>query len=216
MDDRAVRWAAAKVVGLVAFACAVVALPRDQFWPYAIPFVVALVLLARAGATWRWVLPRLSVELPFLAFAVLMPFVALGDRIAVGPFALSVPGLWAGWSLLAKGTCCVLAALAFARSTSPEAMLAGLRLLRVPEPLTQIGTFFARYVSVTAGRWQAMARAQSARGFSARTPAAWPALTQALGALFLRSYEQGERVHRAMLARGWTDSGPPDATGGRP
>ncbi|HHU40512.1 MAG TPA: cobalt ECF transporter T component CbiQ [Propionibacterium sp.] len=193
-----------KIVGLVAFAAAVVALPREATWPYAIPFVVALVFLARAGATWRWVLPRLSVEVPFLLFALLMPFVALGERIPVGPFQLSVDGLWAGWSLLAKGTISVLAALAFARSTPPELMLAGLRRLRVPEPLTQIGQFFARYLTVTAGRWQALSRAQAARGLDPRTPAAWPALTQALGVLFLRSYEHGERVHRAMLARGWT------------
>ena len=196
--------AAAKIVGLVLFAAVVVALPRDVVWPYAIPFVVALVFLVRARAPWRWVLPRLTVEIPFLVFAMVLPFVALGQRVAVGPFALSVDGLWAGWALFAKGTISVLAALAFARSTPAEDALAGLRLLRVPEPLTQIGAFFARYVGVTAGRWQAMSRAQAARGLVARTPAAWPALTRALGVLFLRSYEHGERVHRAMLARGWT------------
>ena len=197
------RRAAAKVVGLVAFASAVVALPNDVVWPYGIGFVVALVFLARSGATWRWVLPRLSVEIPFAVFALLMPFVALGPRVAVGPLWLSVDGIWAGWSLLATATTSVLAALAFARSTPVEDLLAGLRLLRVPEPLTEIGMFFARYVSVTAGRWQAMSRSRAARGFSARTPAAWAPITQALGLLFLRSYEQGERVHRAMLARGY-------------
>ena len=156
--------AAAKIVGLVLFAAVVVALPRDVVWPYAIPFVVALVFLVRARAPWRWVLPRLTVEIPFLVFAMVLPFVALGPRVAVGPFALSVDGLWAGWALFAKGTISVLAALAFARSTPAEDALAGLRLLRVPEPLTQIGAFFARYVGVTAGRWQAMSRAQAARG----------------------------------------------------
>ena len=63
--------AAAKIVGLVLFAAVVVALPRDVVWPYAIPFVVALVFLVRARAPWRWVLPRLTVEIPFLVFAML-------------------------------------------------------------------------------------------------------------------------------------------------
>ena len=112
--------AAAKIVGLVLFAAVVVALPRDVVWPYAIPFVVALVFLVRARAPWRWVLPRLTVEIPFLVFAMVLPFVALGPRVAVGPFALSVDGLWAGWALFAKGTISVLAALAFARSTPAE------------------------------------------------------------------------------------------------
>ena len=36
------------------------------------------------------------------------------------------------------------------------------------------------------------------------SPRHWPALAKALGALFVRSYERGERVHLAMLARGYT------------
>ena len=32
---------------------------------------------------------------------------------------------------------------------------------------------------------------------------AWPALASSTGALFIRSYERGERVHLAMVSRGW-------------
>lgn len=206
--DRGASAPHARIVGLVGFACAVVALPREATWPFGVLLVVVLVLLARAGATPRWVLPRLSVEVPFLVFALAMPFVAVGPRVDVGPFALSVDGLWAGWSLLAKGTICVLAALALAATTPTQALLDGLARLRVPEPLIWIGTFFARYVHVTAGRWATMARAQAARGLDARTPASWPALTRGLGVLFIRSYEHGERVHRAMLARGYAGTMP--------
>ena len=41
-----------------------------------------------------------------------------------------------------------------------------------------------------------------ARGFEARNPRHWPVLARALGALFIRSYERGERVHLAMVSRG--------------
>ena len=34
------------------------------------------------------------------------------------------------------------------------------------------------------------------------------ALAASVGALFLRSYERGERVHLAMLSRGWTGAFP--------
>ena len=42
------------------------------------------------------------------------------------------------------------------------------------------------------------------RGCDPRSPRHWPALAKALGALFVRSYERGERVHLAMLSRGYT------------
>lgn len=197
-----------RIVGLVTFAVAVVALPRDATWPYAILLTVVVLRLFRARVAWAWLGPRLGVELPFVLFALALPVVATGPRVDVGPFALSVEGLWAGWSLLAKGTICVLAALGLAATTRPEHLLAGLHRLRVPVPLIEIGTFFVRYLGVTTDRWTTMARAQASRGLVLRTPAAWPALTRGLGVLFIRSYEQGERVHRAMLARGYTGTLP--------
>ncbi|WP_342372658.1 energy-coupling factor transporter transmembrane component T [Propioniciclava soli] len=197
-----------RILGVVSFAVAVVALPREATWPYAALLAVVLLRLAHAGVTARWVAPRLAVEIPFVVFALAMPLVAAGPRVTVGPLALSVEGLWAGWSLLAKGTICVLAALTLAATTRPEQLLAGLHRLRVPDPLVQIGTFFLRYLGVTTERWTALTRAQAARGLVTRTPAAWPALTRGLGVLFVRSYEQGERVHRAMLARGYTGTLP--------
>ena len=46
--------------------------------------------------------------------------------------------------------------------------------------------------------------ARESRGFSARDPRHWPVLARSAGALFIRSYERGERVHLAMLSRGYT------------
>jgi cobalt/nickel transport system permease protein len=45
--------------------------------------------------------------------------------------------------------------------------------------------------------------ARESRGFTARSVRAWPALATSAGALFIRSYERGERVHLAMLSRGY-------------
>ena len=48
--------------------------------------------------------------------------------------------------------------------------------------------------------------ARESRGFRAGTWRSWPVLATSLGALFVRSYERGERVHLAMLSRGHTGS----------
>jgi cobalt/nickel transport system permease protein len=49
---------------------------------------------------------------------------------------------------------------------------------------------------------------RESRGFSARNPRHWPVLARSAGALFIRSYERGERVHLAMLSRGYTGKMP--------
>ena len=44
--------------------------------------------------------------------------------------------------------------------------------------------------------------ALASRGFTARNPRHWPVVARSAGALFIRSYERGERVHLAMVSRG--------------
>ena len=46
---------------------------------------------------------RLMIEVPFVLFAVLMPFVAQGPTVEVAGFDLSVEGLWGAWNILIKG-----------------------------------------------------------------------------------------------------------------
>ena len=46
--------------------------------------------------------------------------------------------------------------------------------------------------------------ARESRGFRGRGLRAWPVLAAASSALFVRSYERGERVHLAMLSRGFS------------
>ncbi|MER6942357.1 energy-coupling factor transporter transmembrane component T, partial [Nocardioides sp. NPDC000441] len=46
--------------------------------------------------------------------------------------------------------------------------------------------------------------ARASRGFEARNPLHWPVLARSVGALFIRSFERGERVHLAMVSRGYT------------
>ena len=56
-----------------------------------------------------------------------------------------------------------------------------------------------RYLDVVTTEMQRMKIARESRGFTARNPRHWPVLARSAGALFIRSYERGERVHLAML-----------------
>jgi cobalt/nickel transport system permease protein len=45
--------------------------------------------------------------------------------------------------------------------------------------------------------------ARESRGFTGGGVRTWPVMARTAGALFIRSYERGERVHLAMLSRGY-------------
>ncbi len=193
-----------KLLALVGLMLVVVATPRQWFPVFAGYLLVLLGLVAVSGVPMGYLLRRMVVETPFAIFALAVPFVAEGPRADVLGIAVSAPGLWAAWGLLAKATLGVLAALLFAATTEPQEVLVGLRRLRVPDVLVQILGFMLRYLDVVTAELRRMMIAMRSRGVDPRSPRHWPVLARSLGALFIRSYERGERVHLAMLSRGYS------------
>ncbi|MFB9548427.1 cobalt ECF transporter T component CbiQ [Nocardioides luteus] len=193
-----------KVLALVGFMLVVVATPREWFAAYA-AFLAVLVTVGAVGRVRPgWVLKRMVVEVPFVVFAVLMPFIAQGPRVEVLGLSLSESGLLSAWGLLAKGTIGVIAGLLLAATTTPQELVRGLERLRLPQQLVQIMAFMVRYLEVVTDEMRRMAVARASRGFVARNPLHWPVLARSVGALFIRSFERGERVHLAMVSRGYT------------
>ena len=193
-----------KILALLGFVLVVVATPREWFPAYAAYLAVLVAVIAVSRVPPGYLLRRLVVETPFVVFALLVPFVAHGPRVEVLGLEVSEPGLLAAWGLLVKGTLGVLASLTLAATTEPDDLLRGLQRLRVPDLLVQIMGFMVRYLDVVTAELGRMMVAMRSRGCDPRSPRHWPALAKAMGALFVRSYERGERVHLAMLSRGYT------------
>lgn len=193
-----------KVLVLVGFALTVVATPRTAYPAFAAYALMIAVVVVVSRVPPTYLLKRLVVEVPFVLFAALMPFVARGPRVDVLGLSLSQEGLLGAWGLLVKGTLGVLASLTLAATTEPTDLLRGLERLRLPQQLVQIMMFMVRYLEVVGGELQRMRIARESRGFDSRDPRQWPVLARSMGALFIRSYERGERVHLAMLSRGYT------------
>ncbi|WP_243059439.1 cobalt ECF transporter T component CbiQ [Nocardioides sp. SR21] len=193
-----------KILALLAFMLVVVATPRDWYAAFAVYLGVIAVVVAVSKVPPTYILKRTVVEVPFLVFALLLPFVAQGPKTEVLGVTVSQHGLEAGIALVVKGTLGVLASLTLAATTEPQDLLAGLERLRMPNQLVQIMAFMVRYLDVVTDEMQRMKVARESRGFNARNPKHWPILARSAGALFIRSYERGERVHLAMLSRGYT------------
>lgn len=193
---------------------------RAGAWAAARPYAAYALLLgavttfARVPA--RVVLRRAVVEAPFVVFALLMPFVAAGERVAVGPLSMSVAGLAGGLTLIVKATIGVVGAVLLAATTSSRELLVGLERLRLPASLIAILSFMVRYIAVVADDGHRMRIARESRGAPHGQARALVAMAAGAGSLFVRSFERGERVHRAMLSRGYSGRIPPlrdEATG---
>jgi len=197
-----------KLLALVGFMLVVVATPREWYPLFGAYLLVLLVVVALSGVPAGYLAKRMLIETPFVLFAVAVPFIAEGQRIDVLGLSLSEPGLWAAWGLLAKGTIGVLASLTLAATTEAQDVLVGLRRLRLPDMIVQIMGFMLRYLDVVTAELGRMTTAMRSRGCDPRSPRHWPVLARSLGALFIRSYERGERVHLAMLARGYDGTMP--------
>ena len=192
-----------KVLALLGFMLVVVATPRQAYAVFALWAAVLLGVVALSRVPLRYLLPRMVVEVPFVVFAVLMPFIAHGPQTEVLGVSVSEPGLVAGVALLIKGTIGVLASLTLAATTEPQDLIRGLQRLRTPDLVVQIMGFMIRYLDVVTAELGRMMTALRSRGCDPRSPRHWPVLARSLGALFIRSYERGERVHLAMLSRGY-------------
>ncbi|MER7505551.1 cobalt ECF transporter T component CbiQ [Nonomuraea pusilla] len=197
-----------KLLAVLAFAIVVVATPREAFWAFGLYAVLLGAVAAVARVPAGQVVRRMAIEVPFVLFAFLIPVIGMGERVSVLGLSLSVPGLWAAWNILAKATLGVVASILLAATTEPRVLLLGAQRLRLPSLLVQIAMFMLRYLDVIVGEMRRMRVARESRGFAARDVRQIPVIARSAGALFIRSYERGERVHLAMLSRGYTGSMP--------
>lgn len=204
-----------KVAAALAFVLAAAVTPRYAVWAFAIDAVALAGVIRLARLPAGFVLARMLVVVPFIAFAVAIPFIGSGQRVEVLGVAVSQAGLWATWNIVAKATLGVGVSVTLAATTEIPQLLRGLERLRVPRPLTEIASFMVRYLELLAGDLTRMRRAMTARGHDPRWLWQVRPLAACLGSLFIRSYERGERVYLAMRARGYTgamptgDAGPP-------
>ncbi|MFN8037630.1 MAG: cobalt ECF transporter T component CbiQ [Acidimicrobiales bacterium] len=203
---------AVKIACLVGFLFAVVATPPSAL----AAFGLYALLVAAAAALARIPLPvllrRLTIEVPFLLFAAALPLIGSGPHREVLGVTVSEPGLWAAWSIVAKATLGTAATVVLAWSTPVADLLMGLDRLHVPRALTAIAGFMVRYLDVVAGELRRLQIARVSRGDDPRWIWQARAVASTAGATFIRSFERGERVHHAMLARGFTGSFPTTTT----
>lgn len=184
------RWSSldsrAKIVGAMGGAMAISAAPGLA--TLGMQLVVAGAMVAGGRLSWRWVLQRCALVTPFAA--MMAAFLAFERAPDYAPSLL----------VLGKAYGSVLVLGMLVASTPVPELVAGLQRLRVPAVLVVTASFTYRYAQLLEEEWARMDRARLSRSGRAPRQVAWG---PRLAALFVRSWDRGERVAAAMSSRGF-------------
>ena len=186
----------AKLVATVAYVVGVVATPP---WAWRLLAAEGLVLAFAVGLS--GVPPRDLIR-RWLGFLVLVGFLAA--MVAPGHPARERLGVVAvTLAIVAKNSLAFLAMMVLVHVTPFRALLAAMGRLGLPPLIVSTLQFMERQVHILVDELGRMVQARRSRSFRRSGRLDFGLLTGLIGMLFLRSFERGERVHAAMLARGW-------------
>jgi cobalt/nickel transport system permease protein len=199
----------AKIAGFAGITVVGVSTP-PRYWAVLAVCALALAAIAAAarigpGVIWS----RARVVLPLVVLvAVFVPFVRGGETVDLGPLAVSRDGLTTFAAVSSKALIGTVSAVLLGATTSFPDVLHGLERMRAPRLLMLIAAFMYRYLFVIGGEARRMRVALAARGYRPRHALQAAAIGRVATALFLRTFERGERVYVAMLARGYAGAAP--------
>lgn len=187
---------------------AIVSTPRETVWAFVCYGLALGILVALTQIPIRFLLGRMLVLTPFALLALLFPVFGTDPKVEILGISLSEQGLWDMWNLLAKAGLGLVTAILLGASTEIADLLRGFDSLRAPRLVTAILGFMVRYIDVVVGDLNRMRLALAARGHQGTSIAHWGPYGRAMGTMFIRTYERGERVYLAMESRGYAGEMP--------
>jgi cobalt/nickel transport system permease protein len=168
---------------------------------------LAVLLAAVARLSPAAVLKRLAVVNSLVLFLwVVLPFTYQGNTwFYMGPFPVTREGVLLCTTITLKSNAIVLWSIVFF-STMPVAVLGhALNCLKIPANLVALLLMTYRYIFVLESERIQLVRAVRMRCFSPGTNLhTYRTYAYMVGMLLVRAADQGERVHQAMLCRGFS------------
>lgn len=199
-----------KLLVAFAFVLAAVTTPPGLWQAFALYLALVWAIIFISKLPPVYVLLRSLVVIPFVAVvAVSIPFLdadSASGSYSLGPWQVepSHYGVVVLWNVAVKSWLSVQALTVLSSTTRLPDLLWGMRGLGMPKVMTLIMSFMYRYIFVLGDELLRMRRARNSRNFGGRKLWQWKTIGNMVGSLFVRSYERGERVYAAMLARGFT------------
>lgn len=195
--------ARAKVLVTLAFILTVVSLGKYELAALSPFFLYPAVLMALANLPVRYIARKILVVLPFaLMVGMFNPLFDQAVLVRLGPLGIS--GGWLSFaSIMARATLTIGAALILVAVTGFPAICHALDQLGMPRVFTVQLLFLYRYLFVLTEEGGRTARAWELRAFG-KKGMGFRSYGSLLSQLLLRTWLRAERIHLAMLARGFT------------
>lgn len=198
-----------KLVATLAFIIAVVLTPSGSWLVYGLYLVIIATLIALSRVPPTYILKRSLVIIPFvLLVAIFIPFFKEGEvagsyNLWLWQVSVTHSGLQILWNILAKAWLSILSLILLTSTTKFKSLLKGLEQLRMPRVIVMLLSFMYRYIFLLTDEVMRMMQARDSRSFGSRRMRQIRTIGNMIGTLFIRSYERGERVYAAMMARGF-------------
>lgn len=206
-----------KLVLVLAFILITALVPPGSWMIFFLLWVITLSLEIQSGVGLGYFIKRSALVLPFILAAFPLMFTVAGDIIFRFTFVswnieASTAGLVRFTSIVLKSWISVQIGILLIATTPFPDILTAMRALRIPRLLVMILGLMWRYLFVLTDEAMRLLRARAARSGSTGNPdhptggtIRWRARTAGgmAGNLFLRSLERSERIHIAMLSRGY-------------
>lgn len=188
---------------LMVFAIALT--PNGRWWTWAIYALGILGTIWLSQVTLIVLLRRIAVEFAFIGVVLLGTLFRSGGEVlwSWGLLQVTTVGLTILGSVTLKALLSLLTLNLLTLTTSVPAILHALGELRTPPLLVATLAAMYRYLAVLIGEFTAMRRAAAARNLVGNNHWQRIVIGNMIGSLFIRTYERGELVHQAMLARGY-------------
>jgi cobalt ECF transporter T component CbiQ len=195
-----------KLVCALGFVVVVAVLP-GRLTNFGLPAAIVLAGLLAARLPWGFVLSRTLMVLPFVAMvAIFLPFTR-GDQViwSLGASGIKIyrEGLELCLIILCKGVLAILAVEWLVFTTRFNRLLVALRSLKVPRVIVVTLAFLFRYLDLLADQSLRMRRARNSRTPGQPVRWRWRSTGGMIGQLLVRAMDRADRVHRAMVARGF-------------
>ncbi len=168
--------------------------------------IIALVLVAAASLTVRETMARLKPLLGFLLMIwVLLPLTYEGEAMfTFGFLTFTRPGILLCAAISLKSVAVLLIFMALIATMTVATLGQALHRLYIPDKLIFLLLMTYRYIAVIEEEYTRLLRAAKFRGFRPGTNLhSYRTYAYLAGMLFVRASCRAERVHQAMLCRGF-------------